>query len=75
MSVPTSIRLSEATDERLNRLAARTGRSKSYLIKEAIEAHIEDMEDAEDAIEAYMEHVRSGAPLLSMDEVFADLDD
>lgn len=41
----TSIRLPEELDARLERLAAKTGRTKSFYIKEAIEEHIADLED------------------------------
>jgi RHH-type rel operon transcriptional repressor/antitoxin RelB len=43
--VATSIRLPEALEARLEKLAARTGRTKSFYIKEAIEEHIADLED------------------------------
>ena len=41
----TSIRLSDELDARLERLASKTGRTKSFYIKEAIEEHIADLED------------------------------
>lgn len=41
----TSIRLPEDLEARLERLAARTGRTKSFYIKQAIEEHIADLED------------------------------
>ena len=44
-SMTTSIRLPEELDARLERLAAKTGRTKSFYIKEAIEEHIADLED------------------------------
>jgi RHH-type transcriptional regulator, rel operon repressor / antitoxin RelB len=39
----TSIRLSDELDARLERLASKTGRTKSFYIKEAIEEHIADL--------------------------------
>lgn len=39
-----SIRLPEALDARLTALAKTTGRAKSYYVREALEATIEDME-------------------------------
>jgi len=54
-----SIRLSGELLEKLNALAERTGRSKTYYIKEAILTHIEDLEDVYIA-EQMMERVRSG---------------
>ncbi len=52
----TSIRLPEELDARLEKLATKTGRSKSFYIKEAIEEHIADLEDfylAEQRMRAY----------------------
>jgi len=43
--MPTSIRLKKETEHRLNILAQATGRSKAFYIREAIENHLEDMED------------------------------
>ena len=45
MNQPLSIRLEEKLDLRLQRLAKKTGRTKSFYIKQAIEAQIEDLED------------------------------
>ena len=40
-----SIRLDPGTERRLNELAKRTGRTKSYYARELIESNIEDLED------------------------------
>ena len=40
-----AIRLYPTTDERLTRLASETGRSKTYYVKQAIDAFLEDRED------------------------------
>jgi RHH-type rel operon transcriptional repressor/antitoxin RelB len=40
-----SIRLDENISQRLNNLSAKTGRTKSYYLREMIERGIEDMED------------------------------
>jgi len=45
MTHPFSIRLDEHLEARLERLARLTGRSKSFYVKQAIEDHIEDLED------------------------------
>lgn len=42
---PLSIRLDDDLAARLERLARLTGRSKSFYVKQAIEQHIEDLED------------------------------
>ena len=43
--MPTSVRLPEEIEKRLDALAAATGRSKAFYIKEAIVEHLEDLED------------------------------
>lgn len=45
-----AIRLNEETEKRLERLAKRTGRTKTFYAREAILEHLEDMEDAYTAI-------------------------
>jgi RHH-type transcriptional regulator, rel operon repressor / antitoxin RelB len=40
-----SLRLPEKTAKRLDRLAKRTGRTKSFYMLEAIEEHLDDLED------------------------------
>ena len=45
MAHPLSIRLDEDLAARLERLARLTGRSKSFYVKQAIENHIENLED------------------------------
>lgn len=45
MAQPLSIRLDAELDERLERLAKATGRTKSFYIKQAIEDHLDDLED------------------------------
>jgi len=40
-----SIRLNPDTDRRLSELARRTGRTKSYYVRELIESNMEDLED------------------------------
>lgn len=43
--MPLSIRLPVEVEARLTDLAARTGRSKTYYVTEAIVEHIDDLED------------------------------
>lgn len=40
-----AIRLPERIEKRLDRLAKRTGRTKTYYAREAILQHLEDLED------------------------------
>ena len=40
-----SVRLPKETEDRLNKLAETTKRSKTFYIREAIERHLDDIED------------------------------
>jgi RHH-type rel operon transcriptional repressor/antitoxin RelB len=46
-----AIRLDTEIEERLNRLAKKTGRTKTYYAREAILEHLEDIEDTYLALE------------------------
>jgi RHH-type rel operon transcriptional repressor/antitoxin RelB len=54
-----AIRLPEAIEKRLEELARRTGRTKSFYVREAILQHLEDLEDLYLA-ESALERIRSG---------------
>lgn len=72
-----SLRLPGDIEERLDRLAALTGRSKTYYATEAICEHLDDLEDLYVA-EQRMIDIRAGrTETLSLDEVAAayDLED
>jgi RHH-type rel operon transcriptional repressor/antitoxin RelB len=43
--MPLSIRLPEDVEARLSRLAAQTGRTKTFYVTEAVREHIDDLED------------------------------
>ena len=71
--MPTSIRLAPETDNRLDRLASQTGRSKAYYLREIIERGLEEMEDYYLAADV-LERVRKGEERVrSLDEVERDL--
>ena len=59
-----AIRLPEDIDERLSRLAQRTGRTKTYYAREAILRYIEDLEDTYVALE----RIRNPGRRLTMEE-------
>ncbi|MFN3520196.1 MAG: TraY domain-containing protein [Sphingomonas sp.] len=40
-----AVRLPDETERRLEALARRTGRTKTFYAREAIEAHLDDLED------------------------------
>ena len=54
-----SIRLDPKTEQRLDHLAAQTGRAKSFYLRELIESGLDDLEDFYLA-DATMERVRKG---------------
>lgn len=77
MAAATSVKLSDDTRRKLDELARRTGRSKSFYLREAVETHIDRLVWEYDLIDR-AEAVRSGcARTLSLDEVecILDLDD
>ncbi len=55
-STTAVVRISRALDERLDALAAQTGRRKSYYASKAIERYLEDTEDYLLAVAAYEEN-------------------
>lgn len=66
---PTSVRLDVETSQRLDRLARRTGRSRAFYLRRAIEEHIDDLEREYDLL-AEVEQVRAGrAVTWTLDEV------
>lgn len=75
MSKQTALRLPDATYERLQALAGRTGRTATYYIKEAIETHLDDLEDIYLAEQA-AERIRRGEEeVVSAEAFWRDLDD
>jgi RHH-type rel operon transcriptional repressor/antitoxin RelB len=54
-----AIRLPENVEKRLDRLAKRTGRTKTYYAREAVLRHLADLEDIYLA-EAALEEIRAG---------------
>jgi RHH-type transcriptional regulator, rel operon repressor / antitoxin RelB len=54
-----AIRLPQSIEERLQKLARRTGRTKTYYVREAILEHLDDLEDMYLA-ERALERIRSG---------------
>ena len=68
-----SIRLDPEIKQRLDYLAAQTGRAKSYYLRELIEGGLDDLEDFYLA-DATMERVRRGSEkLLDASQVSKDL--
>ena len=64
-----AIRLPESIEKRLDRLAKRAGRTKTFYAREAILAHLEDLEDLYQA-ERNLDRIRSGKDRsIPLDEV------
>ena len=69
----TSIRLEPAIEQRLDRLAQMTGRTKAYYLRELVTEGLDDLEDYYHAA-ATMERVRKGEErVLTLEEVERDL--
>jgi RHH-type rel operon transcriptional repressor/antitoxin RelB len=54
-----AVRLPQAIEKRLDKLARRTGRTKSFYVREAILQHLEDLEDVYLA-ERTLQRIRAG---------------
>lgn len=65
--MPTSIRLPDEIEKRLDVLAKQTGRTKAYYIRELILENIDDLEDYYLAAHR-MERVRKGKEVLTSAE-------
>lgn len=53
-----AVRLDDGVERRLEALAARTGRTKTFYAREAIETHLDDLEDfylAEERLKGFRE--------------------
>lgn len=64
-----SVRIPSALENRLDALAERTHRSKSYYVKKALESFLEAQEEHLLAVEAYEDYIKSGKKSCSSDEV------
>lgn len=69
MKHPYSIRLDDDINGRLEHIASMTGRTKTSFIREAIEQHIEDMEDYADAVAA----LKEGGKTITLEELESSL--
>ena len=69
----TSVRMSDKTAEKLDKLSRLTGRSKSYYLREAIESSIDQLL-YEYTLLSEVEEIRAGkAKTYSLEEVKAEL--
>ena len=64
-----SLRLPEQTSKRLEKLAKLTGRSKTYYMIEAINEHIDDLEDLYLAEQRLIAHRDGKSTVVSLEDV------
>ena len=72
--MPLSVRLTAEEEARLNALAARTGRSKTFYVRQAIEAHLDELEELYWADEAVREWEASGKESRPARQLWDELD-
>jgi RHH-type rel operon transcriptional repressor/antitoxin RelB len=71
----TAVRLPTATYGRLKALAEKTGRTTTYYIREAVEEHLDDLEDIYLA-EQTLERIKRGEEeVISAEEFWRDMED
>lgn len=64
-----AVRIDDDMGKRLGALAQRTHRSKSYLVRQAVEQFLEDQEDLLTALSI----LERGGPTYSLEEVLSEL--
>lgn len=64
-----AIRLDPKIEERLSRLAEKTGRTKTFYAREAILEHLEDLED----VYLAKQSIKRGGRIYSSDEIKREL--
>lgn len=72
-----SVSIPKALSDTLERVARAEARSKNYYVEKGLEVilreRLEDLEDYEEARQAYEEFVASGEKGMSFEEVFANV--
>lgn len=70
----TAVRIPDEMYSRLQVLAQKTGRTATFYIREAIETHLEDLEDAYLAEKAIQKLSKGKDQILSADEFWSQLE-
>lgn len=68
-----SVRLDKEMERRLDALAQKTNRAKSYYVKKAIGKFLDEQEEIEWASLAYQEFLQSGKKTYSYEQVIKEL--
>jgi len=68
-----AIRLPASIEKRLEKLAKRTGRTKSFYAREAILQHLEDLEDIYLAEQAYARYLKGEEKTVPLEDVMKRL--
>ena len=71
----TAVRIPDDMHDRLQKLAKKTGRTATFYIREAIETHIEDLEDAYLAEKAVQKLSKGKDQIISSDDFWSQVDD
>jgi RHH-type rel operon transcriptional repressor/antitoxin RelB len=71
--MPTSIRLTESEEDRLDSLAQKTGRSKAFYLRELVERGVQDLEDYYLANEVFKRVEQGQEEVLSSEQVKKEL--
>ena len=64
-----AVRLDKQLEDRLEKLADKTGRTTTWYARKAIETYLDDIEDAALAAAAYEEYILEGKASSSLEEV------
>lgn len=73
--MPLSIRLDAESEARLDELAKRTGRSKTFYVREAIRSHLDELEELYWADRVIGEWEAAGRPSRPAEELWAELEE
>ncbi|MGL4743040.1 MAG: type II toxin-antitoxin system RelB family antitoxin [Dermatophilaceae bacterium] len=71
--MPISVRLMPEDERRLDDLARRTGRSKTFYVREAIHEHLDDLEERYWADQVVREWESAGRPSGPADDLWDEL--
>ena len=69
----TAVRIPDETYARLQALAEKTGRTATFYIREAVEQHLEDLEDLYLAERVLTRREQGGSATVSLDALSRDL--